>query len=71
MNATHTPAVFGMALQQVGRSNEYVIVDVRDRFEPRIVGRAFGRYYAAVLRNILAGYSEGTAARLARTEIAL
>lgn len=71
MNNAHTPAVFGMTVQQIGHSNEYVIVDVRDRWEPRIVGRAFGRFYAMVLRNIIAGYGEDTAAKLARIETSL
>ena len=67
----HTPAVFGMSVQQVGRSNKFAIIDVRDRFYPIVIGTAYGRYYATVLRNILAGFSEATSAQLARTEMQL
>lgn len=71
MNKCHTPAVFGYSVQQVGRANLFVVVDTRDRWEPRIVGQAYGKYFALTLRNIIAGFSEETAAKLAALEIAI
>lgn len=71
MNNAYTPAVFGMTVQQVGRSNKFVVVDVRDRFNPVIVAEAFGKYYATVLRNIVAGYGPEQASQLARIEASL